>query len=67
MLNFKTEAEIRARILYVEERIERVNSEINKQLILPFFNRNSLVCLFLSIEKKKYISMLAELKWIINE
>lgn len=67
MSKLRTIDEINIRITQIEQKLDKINLELDKQVQKPFFQRDRNTCLFLHVEKKRYTAILLELKWFISE
>jgi hypothetical protein len=67
MLSFRNEAEIRERMRALDHKLQLVSTGLQKQLDLPFFDRNPAVCTFLDVDRRTYTAALNELKWLLHE
>jgi hypothetical protein len=67
MPSFRNEADIRERMRALDHKLNLISIGLQKQLDLPFFDRNPAVCTFLDVEKRTYQAALNELKWMLHE
>ena len=67
MPSFRNEAEIRERMRALDHKLAQIATGLQKQLDLPFFDRNPATCSFLEVERKTHQAALNELKWMLHE
>lgn len=63
----RSRIEIENEVAALRSKLSEIDNAIKEQMGKPFFQRQSRVCMFLSIEKKAYLKALEKLNWVINE
>jgi tetrahydromethanopterin S-methyltransferase subunit G len=63
----KNTEEVKQRLAWIEEQLQKINGAIATELEQPLSKRRACLCGFLDKEKNEFSARLEELNWLTNE